>query len=225
MFEDLQPIDPDRVMQSARPFFEEVSNKLNEQNFHARAFNDPEQLDHDAVYEWRTARVVAPVQSMSPPGDNSLGFSIRDVWQPFGLFVTIVTQGAWVMVSASFQVEMDGVGSVTPNAGAMFALSLDGNIIVESIVGSVEEDQDVPTTGIAVDAALTPGEGWVNFLAASASPIKGAQPINLHWVGFLTEGSHTFDIQIKPIGTVSGIPAESDINVGSRELIVLEIKK
>jgi len=192
-----EAVDVDDFNRALLPFAEEATGKINEHNVASQATaGSPIQrtdVNQNAGYRWRHA------QHINDGMTSTTGTPFEIVRGPYwrtvtGATLTWVGPAARFWILASWQLHPLNVSTPLGN-GPMFAIRVNGTVIDESIVGSVEFAND-PLGGLL----------W------------GAWPHAVDTLVSLPEGQNTIELVVRTLQTSSGI---RDV-VWNRELIILQ---
>jgi hypothetical protein len=199
----------------------EVIGRLNEHNFHARAwiFNE---LGKGTVYTMQRDRVTCDDAFL--PAANSLTYTQREAWLPFlDPFLQINGRGCWYQIIASFQVQVTST-FFRDNPGALFGILIDGQVDQDSIVGSVEFSQDVAYTR----APTLPTAGQENtIIYGHHSPGLMASAYSV-CVRSLVYLDSTVDVRpglFCPRNSGAILALTDPLEIGSREILAIEMRK
>ena len=239
-----EAVDPEEINENFYPSLNEVQGKLNEHNFKAEAFGAETYgagLDNDCVLSMHYTRQSVDHGFVNTVGEGGLVLGNTPAASPTDAFVveqsqtwqdvddmsiTVTTDNCVAWIQASFQIctirDSDFAASslfggtdeyVWPHPGIQCALAVDGSGIPETITGSLELSNDHT------------GEGLAHY----------ANGMVVDTITSLSAGSHTFtlkariandpfyNVQISSL-SVSATPESLTVWIGSRTLIVLEMR-
>jgi len=142
----------DDINRNFYPVTEEAAGKLNEHNWAAGAIPDLGKVENDAAFVWHQTGYYSDLldsTSGSPfpgwdPGNNTHNeFSVEYAWReaPYSR-VSFTSPACLLWIHGSVQITFDTAGSAGLANILNFAISIDGAIIPESIVGGVETSID-----------------------------------------------------------------------------------
>lgn len=216
----------DDVNENFRAVVEEVSGELNEHNWKRRAFSERAMLADDAGIVLHKKVVEAdPTTGVFTPGCHRV--LLDKDWQLLaGMEITFTTTGGthWLLASLQATSPFDwsafGAGGAG-RWGIQFALSLNGAVLAQSIIGSADLTNDLIETfqspspvNIGFITINTPAPSSAKFSVVSEAIID--VPPGKHTVRFLAAPPKAADLSGATLSNTSKW-------VGTRELIVAEL--
>ncbi len=230
IFQEKQPIDPDWVNEATLPFYHEASGNLNEQNFAKDAIKPNGAINRAKIIKYSSQRVYVaisdPDQSLIPTDINALEVVTKNSWIDLDLEVSIPTDGGLVYIFASFFItSTSGIfDTVGANAGYKFALKLNDQIMIESLVGSGEPEQEVK--GFKEPDGTPPDEVDELLLGVNSPGLisHSTASLNLDYQAMLPQGTHTAKVCIY-LESKQEILTETSIVISNRELTMIEFAR
>jgi len=220
-------ISIDDVNENFREVVEEATGALNEHNWKAGAFPDRSQLADNAAIELHRVRVSA-----NPNTDPDLTANIQTInldrdWQELdGTSIVFNSTGGivWIMASiqasSSFELPWYSRGS-RGRFGLQFALSLNGAVLAQSIIGGADLSND------QISTFRPPSPPLIGFTCInSPAPSSLFFSVVSEAIIDVPPGKHTVRVVAAPPKATdySGVTLSNKAKwVGSRELIVLEL--
>lgn len=207
---DGRTVNADDVNDNFLEVVEELGGRLNEHNFAYDTISQTTEISGDAAFVWHSAdsgyvnhfNVIAEAEVTNDAyEEDPLEIPAGVEWTPITVggdaAMSIVTSACALWVIASWQVTAasDAAPRHTGNPGARYALSIDGQVIPETIIGGVEDLND-KTYDIRY----------------------GAVPLTTSVVFPVASGEHTISLACRTSNRNS-----SKTNIVCRELIVLEM--
>jgi len=204
IFQQRQPIDPDWVNKATIDFYRELSTCLNEQNFSNLALGELISVDKTTLLHWETAREYTAI---SDPDidlietDNVFKIRTKNVWVDLDLEVSITTKGGLVNIFSSLNItsvnQFAGPAPFTfigASNGIKFAIKIDGQLQIESLVGSGEPDQDICSNDAAVSTLPDPVDKLLLGLNSSGFIHHGRAALNIDYQAYLPAGQHIITV-------------------------------
>lgn len=221
-------ISMDDINENFREVVEEATGALNEHNWKTAAFANRDQLADNAGIELHRVRISANPNTDPGVTANIQVINLDRDWQELnGTEVTFNSTGGtvWIMASIQASSPLDlswfTTGGANGRFGLQFALSLNGAVLAQSIIGGADLSND------QISTFRPPSPPLIGF-----SCINSPAPSSLFFsivseaIVDVPPGKHT-------VRVVSAPPKASDYSgatlankakwVGSRELIVLEL--
>ena len=189
-FSSGQPMDKDQINENFETVVEEMQGALGEHNWKEDAFSSIATVDEESLLHiYRTDVYVdhGMDATTAPASSPSLSFKVSNnhewvvIKDPDGTYdpmeLTIITGNSILWVMFSFQQEPTRGGSIKL-PGCTYAIALDGAVIPETIIGTVDRSNDrkgesvaMTNTEFTIDCAIpvTPGSHTIAAVARMVS--------------------------------------------------------
>ena len=184
-----QPMDKDQINENFETVVEEIQGALGEHNWKEDAFSSITTVDEESllhVYKTDTAIDHGMDATTYPTSSPSASFRVSNnhEWVVIGevdgsdpMEITITTGNSVLWAMFSFQQEPTRGGSVKL-PGCTYAITIDGAIIPETIIGTVDRSNDrkgesvaMTNTGFTIDCVIpvAPGSHTIAAVARMVS--------------------------------------------------------
>ena len=210
---DAQPMDLDALNTNFSLVVTEMQGNLNEHNWASGAFTDPEAYAKGAVIRVRQAysEVIPMAPTTAPPANvgavvSGTPYQVLDNYE-WGSVVSqnVKTDATSLWIMASFQ---HSVSNASPTArnGVMYAIRIDGVVLVETITGGGERHTDAKGEGYDGDGTHMP------FVIEAVIPVVA--------------GPHRVELVARMATSVAGTAALASGDywmIHNRELLIMEL--
>ena len=214
------PLDPDDINDASRGFVDELGGLLNEQNFRYAGITNIS-IGLNEIVNIKTSKVVSGAVGLDPTTpDNSMGFTDYQKWEFLDINIDITTSGGLLYVFSSLAVH---IPQVSLNLGSKFALVLNGEILLETLQGSVEDSQD--QAHYEFDTTTLPNpKDTVIYGISGPTLMNPYLAINLEWLQVLPAGTYNFKVAVLSVAKLVD-PTDYQCIIGSREITAIEFTR
>lgn len=208
-----QPMDLDALNTNFETVVQEMQGNLNEHNWASGAFTSPEAYTKAAVLQIRQTytEVIPMAPTVAPPANvgavvSGTPYQVLDNYEWDDVVAqTVKTDATVLWIMASFQHSVSSVATTRRN-GVMYALRLDGVVLVETITGGGERHTDAKGEGYDSDGTH--------------------MPITIEAVVPVVAGPHRIELVARMATSVAGVGALGSGDywmIHNRELLIMEL--